>query len=223
MATETKAKAKVAAKPATPAKKVETKKVDAKPAAKKIITKSSPRLKKQYRTSIAPSLNKKFKYDSVMEIPKLDKIVINMGVGRGIANKSNITDAAIELAAITGQKPSVTIAKKSLAAFKLREGMPVGQKVTLRGDNMYFFIDKLITISLPRVRDFRGLNTKAFDGRGNYSLGIKEHIVFPEIDFDKVKLMKGCDITITTTAKTNEEAFELLKLLGMPFKVGGVN
>ena len=187
------------------------------------MSKDQTRLHKLYIKEIIPHLMKTFGYKSIMQTPKLEKIVINMGVGRGVANKQNVTDAAEELAAITGQKTSTTIAKKSLASFKLREGMPMGQKVTLRGENMYYFLEKLISITLPRGRDFRGISPKSFDGMGNYSLGIKEHIMFPEIDFDRIKLMKGCDITFITTAANNKEAFELLKGFGMPFKDGGVN
>ncbi len=187
------------------------------------MAKQQPRLKELYKKDIATNLQNKFQYKSVMQTPKLEKIVVNMGVGRGVSSKSNVADAARELGDITGQRPALTVAKKSLASFKLREGMPMGNKVTLRGDDMFYFLEKLVSIALPRVRDFRGVSPKSFDGQGNYSLGIKEFIVFPEIDFDKVKLMKGCDITFITTATTNEEAFELLKGFGMPFKNGGVN
>ncbi len=186
------------------------------------MTKKESNFKSEYKKTIAPALMSKYKYKSVMQIPKLEKITINMGVGRGIDNKSNVTDAAKELALISGQKPLEVLAKKSLASFKLREGMPTGNKVTLRGESMYSFLEKLIKISLPRTRDFRGLSPKSFDGRGNYNLGIKEYIIFPEIDYDKVKLMKGCDINIVTSATTDEEAYGLIKGFGMPFKDGGV-
>src|SRR5690554_1435990 len=159
----------------------------------------------------------KFKYKSVMQVPKLEKIVINMGVGEAKENAKFLESAVDELATISGQKPIVTKARKSVAAFKLREGMSVGTKVTLRGERMYEFLDRLVNVALPRVRDFRGVSDKAFDGRGNYSLGIKEQLIFPEIDYDKIDKVRGMDISIVTTAKTDEEARELLKLLGMPF------
>lgn len=161
---------------------------------------------------------KKFEYKSVMEVPCIDKVVINMGVGDAIANSKALDDAVAELAAITGQAPVITRAKKSIANFKVREGMPIGCKVTLRREKMYDFLDKLMNISLPRVRDFRGVSDTSFDGRGNYTLGIKEQIIFPEIDYDKVNKVRGMDIVIVTTAKTNEEARALLAEMGMPFK-----
>ena len=160
----------------------------------------------------------KFEYNSVMQVPKLDKIVINMGLGEAVTN-SKALDAAVEdLQLISGQKPVVTRAKKSIAGFKLREGMPIGCKVTLRGDRMYHFLDKLINIALPRVRDFRGVSPKSFDGRGNYTLGLKEQLIFPEIDYDKVDKVRGMDVIIVTTAETDEEGRELLQALGMPFR-----
>ncbi len=176
------------------------------------------KLKEKYNKEIVPELMKKFKYKSIMEIPKLDKIVINMGVGEAIQNSKLLDKAVEELALITGIKPVITKAKKSIAAFKLREGMPIGCKATLRSNNMYNFLDKLVNISLPRVRDFRGVSKRAFDGRGNYTLGITEQLIFPEIEFDDVDRVRGMDIVFVTTAKTNEEALELLKGLGIPFR-----
>ncbi len=175
------------------------------------------RLKDKYVSEIIPALQSKFKYKSVMEIPKLEKVVINMGVGDAKENAKAIDAAVGDLAMISGQKPVVTKAKKSVAAFKIREGMNIGCKVTLRGSRMYEFVDKLLNVSLPRVRDFRGVSANAFDGRGNYSLGIKEQLIFPEIEIDKVEKVRGMDITFVTTAKSDEEARELLKLFGMPF------
>ena len=177
-----------------------------------------PNMKAKYTAEVAPALMKKFEYESVMQIPKIDKVVINMGVGDAIANSKALDDAVAELAAITGQAPVITRAKKSIANFKVREGMPIGCKVTLRREKMYDFLDKLMNISLPRVRDFRGVSDTSFDGRGNYTLGIKEQIIFPEIDYDKVNKVRGMDIVIVTTAKTNEEARALLAEMGMPFK-----
>ena len=176
------------------------------------------RLDQKYRETVVPALMKKFEYKSVMEVPCIDKVVINMGVGDAIANSKALDDAVAELAAITGQAPVITRAKKSIANFKVREGMPIGCKVTLRREKMYDFLDKLMNISLPRVRDFRGVSDTSFDGRGNYTLGIKEQIIFPEIDYDKVNTVRGMDIVIVTTAKTNEEARALLAEMGMPFK-----
>ncbi|PWA12943.1 50S ribosomal protein L5 [Pueribacillus theae] len=176
------------------------------------------RFKEKYKEEITPSLMSKFNYSSIMEVPKIEKIVINMGVGDAVQNPKVLDSAVEELAAIAGQKPLITKAKKSIAGFKLREGMPIGVKVTLRGERMYDFLDKLITVSLPRVRDFRGVSKKAFDGRGNYTLGIKEQLIFPEIDYDKVNKVRGMDIVIVTTAKTDEEARELLLQFGMPFQ-----
>lgn len=176
------------------------------------------RLKEKFRNEITPALMSKFNYKSVMEVPKIEKIVVNMGVGDAVQNAKALDNAVEELALITGQKPVVTRAKKSIAGFRLREGMPIGCKVTLRGDRMYDFLDKLISVSLPRVRDFRGVSKNAFDGRGNYTLGIKEQLIFPEIDYDKVSKVRGMDIVIVTTAKTDEEGRELLTQFGMPFQ-----
>jgi large subunit ribosomal protein L5 len=176
------------------------------------------RLKEKFVKEVTPALMSKFNYKSVMEVPKLDKIVLNMGVGDAVANAKALDIAVDELATITGQKPVVTRAKKSIAGFRLREGMPIGAKVTLRGERMYEFLDKLVSVSLPRVRDFRGISKKAFDGRGNYTLGIKEQLIFPEIDYDKVSKVRGMDIVIVTTAKTDEESRELLTQFGMPFQ-----
>lgn len=176
-----------------------------------------PRLKERFETEIISALREKFAYKSVMQVPKVEKIVINMGVGDAKEN-SKLLDAAVkDLGIITGQKPITTRAKKSISNFKLREGMPIGCKVTLRGVQMYEFMDKLFSVALPRVRDFKGVSNKAFDGRGNYSLGIKEQLIFPEIEYDKVEKLRGMDIIFVTTAKTDEEARELLKQLGMPF------
>ncbi|CCV65268.1 MAG: 50S ribosomal protein L5 [Paracholeplasma sp.] len=178
----------------------------------------SSRLKEKYETLTKPELIKAFNYTTVMQVPKIDKIVINMGIGDAVANPKALDDAVEELAVITGQKPVVTKAKKSIANFKLREGMPIGAKVTLRGDRMYYFLDKLVSIALPRVRDFRGISKDAFDGRGNYTLGVKEQLIFPEINFDKVKKVRGMDIVIVTTAQSDEEGRALLTSLGLPFK-----
>ncbi len=175
------------------------------------------RLKEKYREEVAPSLKQKFGYENVMQIPRLEKIVINMGLGDCKDNSKALETAVTELTTISGQKPLVTKAKKSIANFKLREGMNVGAKVTLRGERMYEFCDKLVSIVLPRVRDFRGVSVKAFDGRGNYSLGVREQLIFPEIDYDKVEKIRGMEMIFVTTAKTDEEARELLRLLGMPF------
>ena len=174
--------------------------------------------KELYNKEIANSLMKKFNYSSIMEVPKLEKIVINMGVGEGSHDAKFIEAAVKDLETITGQKPVVTKARKSIAGFKLREGQVIGTKVTLRGENMYNFMEKLIKVSLPRVRDFRGLSRNSFDGRGNYTLGIKEQIIFPEIEYDQVLKVRGMDIVFVTTAKTNEEALELLSGFGMPFR-----
>lgn len=175
------------------------------------------RLKEAYKSEVAPALMKKFEYKSVMQIPKLDKIVLNVGCGEAREN-SKVVDAIMnDLGIITGQKPVVCRAKKSVANFKLREGMPIGVKVTLRGDKMYEFLDRFFNLALPRVRDFRGINPNSFDGRGNYAMGIKEQLIFPEIDYDKIDKVRGMDIIMVTTANTDEEARELLKLLGAPF------
>lgn len=175
------------------------------------------RLKETYLSEIAPAMQKKFGYKNVMEIPKLDKIVVNMAVGEAKENSKILESAAKDMEIITGQKPVLTKAKKSIANFKIREGMAIGCKVTLRGEKMYDFADRLINLALPRVRDFRGVNANAFDGRGNYALGIKEQLIFPEIEYDKVDKIRGMDIIFVTTAKTDEEARELLTLFNMPF------
>ena len=175
------------------------------------------RLQEKYLNEVKPALIKKFNYTSSMQAPKVAKIVLNIGVGEAVAEPKQLEDAVAELTQIAGQKPVITKAKKSIANFKLREGTAIGCKVTLRGERMYEFLDKLVSISLPRVRDFRGVSTTAFDGRGNYTLGVKEQIIFPEIQYDKVSKVRGMDIVIVTTAKTNEEAKELLLQLGMPF------
>lgn len=175
-------------------------------------------IKQRYLETIKPELMKAFSYDSVMEVPKVDKIVVNMGIGDAVFNTKALDDAVEELQALTGQKPVVTKAKKSISNFKLREGMPIGAKVTLRGDKMYYFLEKLIGIALPRVRDFRGISKDAFDGRGNYTVGVKEQIIFPEVNLDKVKKIRGMDIVIVTTAKTDQEGRALLQAFGMPFK-----
>lgn len=174
-------------------------------------------LREKYSNEVVPAMMKDFSYSSVMEVPKIEKVVVNMGVGDAIQNSKLLDEAVEEMAAITGQAPVITKAKKSIANFKVREGMSIGCKVTLRADKMYEFLDKLFNISLPRVRDFRGVSDTAFDGRGNYTLGVKEQIIFPEIDFDKVNRTRGMDVVIVTTAKTNEEAKALLEGLGMPF------
>jgi len=181
-------------------------------------TKYSPRLADKYKKEVVPALLKKFAYKSVMQAPKLEKICINRGVN-GAVNDKKLIDVAIgELEQITGQKAVPTLSKKDISNFKLRKGMPIGAKVTLRGDMMYEFLDRLVSVALPRVRDFKGISDKAFDGRGNYTLGVTEQIIFPEIDIDKVSKITGMDITFVTTAQSNEEAYELLKELGMPFK-----
>jgi large subunit ribosomal protein L5 len=177
----------------------------------------TPRLKKDYDDRIAKAMIEKFGYKNKFEVPKLDKIVINMGVGEATQDKKKVEIAAAEMQAIAGQKPVITKAKTSIAQFKLREGMPIGCKVTLRRDRMYEFLDRLVTVALPRVRDFRGLNAKSFDGRGNYAMGLKEQIIFPEINYDQIDKVRGMDIIITTTANTDEEARELLRLFNFPF------
>ncbi|SHM85582.1 LSU ribosomal protein L5P [Caldanaerovirga acetigignens] len=176
-----------------------------------------PRLREKYEKEVIPALMKKFNYKSVMQVPRLEKVVLNMGISDAKENPKAIESATRDLAMISGQKPVVTKAKKSIASFKIRKGMAIGAKVTLRGNRMYEFLDKLFNIALPRVRDFKGLSPDAFDGRGNYTLGIREQLIFPEIDYDKIDKIRGMDITIVTTAKTDEEARELLKGLGMPF------
>lgn len=176
-----------------------------------------PRLKDQYKSDVAPALMKKFGYKSVMQVPKLDKVVINVGCGEARENPKVMDAIIADLAIITGQRAIICNAKKSVANFKLREGMPIGAKVTLRGDRMYEFVDRLFSIAFPRVRDFRGINGNSFDGRGNYSVGVREQLIFPEIDYDKIDSVRGMDISFVTTAKNDEEAKELLTLLGAPF------
>jgi large subunit ribosomal protein L5 len=177
-----------------------------------------PRLRKKYKAEIVPQLMKDFSFKNVMQVPKLERIVINMGLGEAVQNAKLIESASEELKAITGRKPIVTRAKKSIATFKLREGMPIGVMVTLRGEQMYDFLDRLVSIALPRTRDFKGISPKAFDGRGNYTLGIREQIVFPEINYDKIDRIKGMNVTLVTTAETDEQGRALLKSLGMPFR-----
>ena len=177
----------------------------------------TPRLRADYEERIVPAMIERFGYKNRLEVPRLEKIVINMGVGEATQDKKRVETAAAEMQAIAGQKPVITKAKKSIAQFKLREGMPIGCKVTLRRDRMYEFLDRLVTIALPRVRDFRGLNPRSFDGRGNYALGLKEQIIFPEINYDQIDTVRGMDVIITTTAKTDEEARELLRLFNFPF------
>ena len=175
------------------------------------------RLKDMYKEEVVPALVEKFSYRNVNEAPKLNKIIVNMGVGEAVQNRKVLEGAVSDITMITGQKPVITKAKKSIATFKLREGMPIGCKVTLRGTRMYEFLDRVVNTSLPRVRDFKGISNNGFDGRGNYTLGITEQLIFPEIDFDKIDKVRGMDITFVTTAKTDEEARELLRLLGAPF------
>lgn len=181
------------------------------------------RLEEKYKKEVVPSLIKKNNYKTVMLVPKIEKIVVNMGVGDALVNSKNLENAVSDLAKITGLKPVETKAKKSIASFKVREGHKIGCKVTLRGEKMYNFLDKLISVSLPRVRDFRGLSPHSFDGRGNYTIGIKEQLIFPEINFDEVEKVRGMDIVIVTTAKSDEEAYDLLEELGVPFKNKGGN
>jgi large subunit ribosomal protein L5 len=180
--------------------------------------KVEPRLRARYQKDVVPALMKRFNYTNTMQVPRLQKVVVNMGLGEATQNPKLVDAAVVEMGSITGQKPVVTRAKKSIATFKLRENMPIGAMVTLRRERMWEFVDRLVSVSLPRVRDFRGVSPKAFDGAGNYTLGLKEQIVFPEIDFDKVEKVKGMNITFVTTAETNEEAKELLAQLGMPFR-----
>ncbi len=184
---------------------------------------SSPRLKDKYREEIIPALKDKFQYTTVMQVPKITKVVVNKGIGAAVADKKLVDIGVEELTTITGQKAVPTVAKNSISNFKLREGMPIGARVTLRGDRMYEFIDRLLNIALPRVRDFRGVKDKGFDGRGNYTLGVKEQIIFPEISIDKINKISGMDITFVTTANSDEESYELLKALGMPFAGGKKN
>ena len=190
----------------------------AKAAAPAAVFTGKPRLAEFYRTECIPLMMQEFKYKSSMQVPRVEKVVVNIGLGEAIQNIKLLESAAVELGSITGQKAVVTRAKKSIAAFKLREGMPIGCMVTLRRDRMYYFLDKLMNVVLPRVRDFRGVSEKAFDGRGNYTLGIKEQIIFPEIDYDKIDKVKGMNITIVTSAPTDEEGKFLLKLMGLPFR-----
>jgi large subunit ribosomal protein L5 len=176
------------------------------------------RLQLMYKEQVLPALVEKFSYKSVMQAPRITKITLNMGVGAAVADKKVLQSAVGDMEKISGQKPIITLARKSIAGFKIRDDMPIGCKVTLRSDRMYEFLDRLISISIPRIRDFRGLNPKGFDGRGNYSMGVKEQIIFPEIDYDKIDVLRGMDITITTTAQTDEEGLALLKLFNFPFK-----
>ena len=176
------------------------------------------RLEQTYKETIAPALIKEFGYKSVMEIPRLQKITLNMGIGEAVGDKKVVEKATADLTQISGQKPVVTLARKSIAGFKIRDDMPIGAKVTLRRNHMYEFLDRLITIAIPRIRDFRGLNARSFDGRGNYSMGVKEQIIFPEIDYDKIDAVRGLDLTFTTSAKTDEEARALLKSFNFPFR-----
>ncbi len=178
----------------------------------------APRLQEKYLADVVPGMKERFHYENVMQVPRLEKIVINMGIGDAIADAKALDAAVGDLTTIAGQKPVITRAKKSIAAFKVRTGMAIGAKVTLRGRRMYEFLDKLLNVSLPRIRDFRGVSPKSFDGRGNYTIGIREQLIFPEIDYDKVAKVRGMDIIIVTTAKTDEEGHELLRLLGMPFR-----
>lgn len=175
------------------------------------------RLQEKYVNEVVPALTEKFGYKNVMQLPKVEKIIINMGVGEAVGNPKALDAAVADIALITGQKPILTRAKKSLAAWKLRQGMPIGCKVTLRGVRMYQFLDKFMNVALPRVRDFRGISSKSFDGRGNYAIGLKEQLIFPEVEYDKIDKLRGMNIVVVTTAKTDEEARELLKLMGMPF------
>lgn len=179
---------------------------------------SNPRIKEKYQNEVVPALMEKFQYKSIMQVPKIAKVAINKGIGAATADKKLVDVGVDELTIISGQKAVPTIAKKSVSNFKLREGMPIGARVTLRGDKMWEFIDRLIAVALPRVRDFRGINEKGFDGRGNYTLGVKEQIIFPEISIDKINRISGMDITFVTTAETDEESYELLKAIGMPFR-----
>ena len=177
-----------------------------------------PRLRKKYKDEIVPQLMKDFSFKNIMQVPKLERIVVNMGLGEAVQNAKLIESAVEELTAITGRKPVITRAKKSIASFKLREGMPIGVMVTLRGEQMYDFLDRLVSIALPRTRDFKGISPKSFDGRGNFTLGIREQIVFPEINYDKIDRIKGMNVTLVTTAETDEQGRALLKSLGMPFR-----
>ena len=214
MAEEKKPTAKAPAAPKAEAKAAPKKEA---PKAEKKADSYVPRLKVKYENEVKKALQEKYNYKSPMQLPHLDKVVINIGVGDATQDAKRLEEAVSELTAITGQKPVITKARKSIATFKLREGQNIGCKVTLRGQRMYEFLDKLLNIALPRVRDFRGVSRNAFDGRGNYTLGVKEQLIFPEIDYDKVSKVRGMDVVIVTTANTDEEAFTLLELLGMPF------
>jgi large subunit ribosomal protein L5 len=211
MAKEPKAPKEASAKDATP-------KADKEPKAPKETKKVDARLRHVYKDRVIPALVKEFGYKNVMGVPKIEKVAINIGLGEATQNAKLMDGAVNELGAIAGQKPVVTKAKKSIAAFKLREGMPIGTMVTLRGDRMYEFLDRLMNVALPRVRDFRGVSPKSFDGRGNYTLGVKDQLIFPEIDYNKIEKAKGMNISITTTAKTDAEGLALLKHMGMPFR-----
>jgi large subunit ribosomal protein L5 len=211
------AKAEPKAEKAEPKAEAKAEPKGEKKAAKKAPADYQPRLRTDYDARIVAAMTERFGYKNRLEVPRLDKIVINMGVGDATQDKKKVETAAAELEQIAGQKPVITKAKKSIAQFKLREGMPIGCKVTLRRERMYEFLDRLVTIALPRVRDFRGLNAKSFDGRGNYAMGLKEQIVFPEINYDQIDQVRGMDVIITTTAKTDEEARELLRLFNFPF------
>ena len=220
MAEKKKADPKAAAPKKGADKKAPAGKTTEKKASEKKVAalKGTPRLKEVYSKEVAPQLRERFAYENVNQVPKVVKVTLNMGVGEAIQNIKVLDQAAEELTLIAGQKALVNRAKRSIAAFKLREGMPIGTSVTLRAERMWYFLDKLMHVALPRVRDFRGVSAKAFDGRGNYTLGIREHIIFPEIDYDKIEKVKGMNITIVTTAKTDEEGRTLLALLGMPFR-----
>jgi large subunit ribosomal protein L5 len=183
-----------------------------------VVTKPRERLQEKYLNEVCPQMRTEFEYKNVMQIPRVEKIVVNIGMGEAISNAKAMESATKDLSSITGQKPVITKAKRSIAAFKLRAGMPVGCTVTLRGERMWAFLDKLVSVALPRVRDFQGVSTKAFDGRGNYSLGLREQLVFPEIEYDKIDKLRGLEMTIVTTARTDEESRRLLALLGMPFR-----
>ncbi|MCL6593409.1 MAG: 50S ribosomal protein L5 [Alicyclobacillus sp.] len=176
------------------------------------------RLQERYRTHVVPELMKKFQYKSVMQVPRIEKVVVNVGLGEAVQNPKAVDAAVADVMAITGQRPVVTRAKKSIAQFRLRQGMPIGVKATLRGQRMYHFLDKVMNVALPRVRDFRGVSPRAFDGRGNYTLGLREQLIFPEIDYDRIDKVRGLEVVVVTTAKTDEEARELLALMGMPFR-----
>jgi large subunit ribosomal protein L5 len=217
--TENEPQAPEAAVEAAPEQPIKAEKAEAAPKSAKPAKASGykARLRAEYTDKIVPAMTEKFGYKNRMEVPRLDKIVLNMGVGEATQDKKKVETAAQEMELIAGQKPVITKARMSIAQFKLREGMPIGVKVTLRGDRMYEFLDRLVTIALPRVRDFRGLNPKSFDGRGNYAMGLKEQLVFPEINYDRIEKVRGMDIIVTTTANTDDEARELLRLFNFPF------